>query len=195
MKYLKITFFVLTLFFAKAAISNCAGAPAGAILEVPTPLQTLFQIECTNKGHILAPIQGKKFVALMNKAEMTFPALGISGVPANVMAGTPVVVTKNGVYPPIVGGTLTSPHDAYFAQNQLTKMEGELLAVANKAAQSFLPSPQTYNSGYLYDLLSNQVFQYRLYVLYRENKPAVIYASYETRHSPPKAVLIGIEDR
>ena len=174
-----------------AAQPRCDGAPEDAVLSVPKELSSWMQLECTERGHRLRPTIGYAWEANTSGRQLTFPALGAGGIPANRIQGIPVVVGRSGVYPPLVGGNLMSPHDAYFKWSRLTPMKEELLSAANAEIEGQPGTSGPYEAGYLLDLLSNQTFEYRLYILMRANEPQVIIAMYNVpRQSPLKVVLL-----
>ena len=177
------------LAFAQGSAS-CAGAPVDAITAVPPAISQWLTVECGEFGHILSPAPGYQWRANSNGRALNFPALGLGRIPANIVNGIPLVVGRTGAYPPLVGGTLMSPHDAFFSKSQLTAMEGVLLNAANVEASKQVGYAGPYSNGFLFDVLSNQGFQYRIYILAKDAQPHLILAFFEAPQQHRKQVTL-----
>jgi hypothetical protein len=189
MRIFLLLFAAPVLAFAQSSAS-CAGAPADAITEVPAAISQWLTVECGEFGHVLSPAPGYQWRANSNGRSLDFPALGLGRIPANSVEGIPLVVSRTGAYRPLVGGKLMSPHDAFFSKSQLTPMEGELLGAANVEASKQAGYAGPYLSGFLFDVLSNQGFQYRVYVLVKDAQPHLVMAFFETPRQQRKQVTL-----
>jgi len=69
-------------------------------------------------------------------------------------------------------------------------MEGELLSAANREASKQAGYAGPYPSGFLYDVLSNQGFQYRVYILLQDGQPHLMLAFFEIPRQQPKQVTL-----
>ncbi|MGC1175940.1 hypothetical protein [Polaromonas sp.] len=177
------------LAFAQGSAS-CVGAPADAITAVPSVISQWLTVECGEFGHVLSPAPGYRWRANSNGRALDFPALGLGRIPANNVDGIPLVVGRTGAYPPLLGGKLMSPHDAFFSKSQLTLMEGELLNAANVEASKQAGYAGPYSNGFLFDVLSNQGFQYRVYILAKDAQPHMVLAFFEAPRQHRKQVTL-----
>lgn len=168
----KILFLLLAVFapFALAQRSaSCESAPAGAQVVVPQELRKWISIECGEGGHVVAPAPGYAWRANSNGVQVRFPAAGPGGLPGN---------------------TAKSPRDAYFEKSRVFPIEGDFLIGSNEIASKEKGYAGPYRKGYLYDLLSNQGFQYRLFVLLVDNEPHMINVVFETDDKQRRLTLL-----
>jgi hypothetical protein len=173
----KIIVLMLAAFvpFALAQRSpSCDSAPANAQVIVPPEVAKWISIECGEGGHVLAPAPGYAWRANSNGQALKFPAVGPGGVPVISVKGVPMVKSPTATYAPMEGGALISPHDAFFAKSRVYPITGDFLVGANETAAKQKGYAGPYRKGYLYDLLSNQGFEYRLFVLLVDNEPQMI---------------------
>jgi len=89
------------------------------------------------------------------------------------------VKSATGSYEPLPGGALISPHDAFFAKSRVTPITDDFLIGTNEIAAKQKGYAGPYRKGYLYDLLSNQGFEYRFFVLLVDNEPQMIRVVYQ----------------
>ena len=172
-------FIVLLLaVFAPLALAqrspSCESAPANAQVVVPPELRKWISIECGEGGHVIGPAPGYAWRANSNGQALKFPALGPGGMPAHQVKGVPMVKSPTGTYAPLDGGALISPHDAFFAKSRVYPITDDFLIGTNETAAKQKGYAGPYRKGYLYDLLSNQGFEYRFFVLLVENEPQMI---------------------
>ena len=88
--------------------------------------------------------------------------------------GVPMVKSPTGTYAPLPGGALISPHDAFFAKERVTPVTGDFLVGTNETLSKLKGYAGPYAKGVLYDLLSNQGFEYRLYVMFKGEEPQFV---------------------
>jgi hypothetical protein len=187
----KIVILLLAV-FAPIALAqrspSCESAPADAQVVVPPELVKWIAIECGAGGHVIVPAPGYAWRA--NGQPVKFPAVGPGGVPVNSVKGVPMVKSPTGSYAPLEGGELISPHDAFFAKSRIFPITGEFLAGTNEIASKQKGYAGPYRKGYLYDLLSNQGFEYRLFVLLVENEPHMIHVVFQAEGQQRRLTLL-----
>ncbi len=130
---------------------SCDSAPANAQVVVPQELRKWIQIECGENGHVIGPTAGYAWRANTNGIEVKFPALGSRDAPIDAARG-----------------------GAYFEKSRVIPIEGDFLIGSNEIASKQKGYAGPYRKGYLYDLLSNQEFEYRLFVMLRDNEPHMV---------------------
>jgi len=157
---------------------SCEAAPASAQVVVPPELGKWISIECGEGGHVINPAPGYAWRA--NGQPVKFPAVGPGGVPVNSVKGVLMVKSPTGTYAPLEGGALVSPHDAFFAKSRIFPITGDFLVGTNEIASKEKGYAGPYGKGYLYDLLSNQGFEYRMFVLLVDNEPHMIHVVFQT---------------
>lgn len=152
MRIIIVLFLVSFAPFAFAQRSpSCESAPPGAQVVVPLELRKWIVIECGENGHAVAPAPGYTWRANTNGVEVKFPALGPGGTTVNPGKGA-----------------------AYFEKSRVIPIEGDFLIGSDEIASKQKGYAGPYHKGYLYDLLSNQEFEYRLFVMLRDNEPHMV---------------------
>ena len=186
---------VLTLaLFAPIALAqrapSCESAPANAQVVVPPELRKWISIECGEGGHVIHPAPGYAWRGNSGGQPLIFPAVGPGGVPVNSVKGVLMVKSPTGTYAPLEGGALISPHDAFFAKSRIFPITGDFLVGTNETASKEKGYAGPYRKGYLYDLLSNQGFEYRLSVLLVDNEPHMISVVYQSEDRYRRLTLL-----
>ena len=169
---------------------SCESAPAGAQVVVPSELAKWISIECGEGGHVIKPAPGYAWRVNSNGQPAKFPAVGPGGVPANLVKGVPMVKSPTGIYAPLEGGARISPHDAFFAKSRVIPITGDFLVGTNDTVSKEKGYAGPYRKGYLYDLLSNQGFEYRLFVLLVDDEPQMIQVVYQTEAERRRLTLL-----
>ncbi|MEO8145502.1 MAG: hypothetical protein ABI654_14940 [Betaproteobacteria bacterium] len=159
---------------------SCESAPANAQVVVPPELRKWITIDCGDAGHVISPARGYFWRANSGGQPLKFPALGPAGVPVNEVKGVLMVKSPTGTYAPLEGGALISPHDAFFAKSRIFPITDDFLVGTNDAVSRQNGYAGPYRKGYLYDLLSNQGFEYRLFVLLVNDEPHMIDVVFQT---------------
>src|SRR6185369_10246405 len=162
--------------------------PAGAQVVVPPELAKWIAIDCGEGGHVVVPAAGCAWRS--NGQPVRLPAVGPGGVPANLVKGVPMVKSPTGSYAPMEGGALISPHDAFFAKSRVFPITGDFLVGTNESASKEKGYAGPYRAGYLYDLLSNQGFEYRLFVLLKDSEPHMIHVVFQTEGQQRRLSLL-----
>jgi len=162
-------FVLLLVAFAPIALAqrspSCDSAPANAQVVVPPELRKWISIECGLDGHVINPAPGYAWRANSDGRPLKFPATGTGGAPA-------------------------SPHGAFFAQSRIFPITDDFLVGTNETASREKGYAGPYRKGYLYDLLSNQGFEYRLFVLLVNNEPHMINVVFQTKDSYRRLTLL-----
>jgi hypothetical protein len=183
---------LLLAVFAPVALAqrtpSCESAPAGAQVVVPPELAKWIAIECGESGHVIKPAPGYAWRA--NGQPVKFPAVGPGGVPVNSVKGVPMVKSPTGSYAPLEGGALISPHDAFFAKSRIFPITDDFLVGTNEIVAKQKGYAGPYRKGFLYDLLSNQGFEYRLFVLLADNEPHMIHVVFQTKDQQRRLTLL-----
>jgi len=166
---------VLTLaLFAPIALAqrapSCESAPANAQVVVPPELRKWISIECGEGGHVIHPAPGYAWRGNSSGQPLIFPAVGPGGVPVDTAKG--------------------APRDAFFAKSRVIPIEGDFLIGTNENAEKQKGYAGPYRKGYLYDLLSNQGFEYRLFVLLVDNEPQMIQVVFQQEAKQRKLTLL-----
>jgi len=169
-------------------LPSCESAPAGAQVVVPQELAKWIAIDCGEGGHVVVPARGYDWRS--NGQPVKFPAVGPGGVPVTSVKGVPMVKSPNGTYAPLEGGALISPHDAFFAKSRVFPISGDFLVGTNDSASKQKGYAGPYRAGFLYDLLSNQGFEYRLFVLLKDNEPHMINVVFQTEGQQRRLSLL-----
>ena len=169
---------------------SCESAPANAQVVVPPELRRWISIECGEGGHVIGPAPGYAWRANTNGQPLKFPALGPGGVPVTVVNGVPMVKSPTGTYAPLQGGALISPHDAFFAKSRVFPITGDFLVGTNDSLYKEKGYAGPYRKGYLYDLLSNQGFEYRFFVLLVDDEPQMINVVFQTQGERRRLTLL-----
>ena len=146
---------------------SCDSAPPNAQVVVPQELRKWIVIECGAGGHVVSAAPGYAWRANSNGAPMRFPVLGPGGVPVNPNKG-----------------------DAYFEKSRVIPIEGDFLIGTNETASKEKGYAGPYRKGYLYDLLSNQGFEYRLFVLLVDNEPHMVNVVFQTEESKRRLTFL-----
>jgi|CXWL01.1.fsa_nt_gi hypothetical protein len=146
---------------------SCDSAPAASQVVVPQELRKWVAIECGEGGHAVTPAAGYAWRGNTNGAPVRFPAAG--------PGGTPVNPAKSG---------------AYFEKSRIFPIEGDFLVGSNEIASKEKGYAGPYRKGYLYDLLSNQGFQYRLFVLLVDNEPHMVNVVFQTEDRQRKLTFL-----
>ena len=167
---------------------SCESAPAGAQVVVPQELAKWISIECGEAGHVVIPAAG--YVWRTNGQQVKFPAVGPGGAPIHSVNGVPMVKSPTGTYALLEGGALISPHDAFFAKSRIFPITGDFLIGTNEIASKQKGYAGPYRKGYLYDLLSNQGFEYRLFVLLVDDEPHMIHVVYQYEGQQRRLTLL-----
>jgi hypothetical protein len=144
---------------------SCESAPASAQVVVPPELAKWISIECGEGGHVINPAPGYAWRA--NGQPVKFPAAGPGGVPVNPVKG-----------------------EAFFAKSRIFPITGDFLVGTNEIASKEKGYAGPYRKGYLYDLLSSQGFEYRLFVLLVDNEPHMIHVVYQTEGQQRRLTLL-----
>ncbi|HYN62982.1 MAG TPA: hypothetical protein VES36_00140, partial [Candidatus Limnocylindrales bacterium] len=148
---------------------------ANAQVVVPPELRKWISIECGEGGHVINPAPGYAWRSNTSGQPLRFPAVGPGGMPVHLVKDVPMVKSPTGTYAPLEGGALISPHDAFFTKSRIIPITGDFLIGANEYAEKQKGyAGRPYRKGYLYDLLSNQGFEYRLFVLLVDNEPHMV---------------------
>jgi hypothetical protein len=165
---------------------SCESAPANAQVVVPPELAKWISIECGEDGHVIGPAPGYAWRANSNGQPLKFAAVGPGGVPVNLVKGVPMVKSPTGTYEPIEGRKLISPHDAF----RVIPITDDFLIGTNEYAEKQKGYAGPYRKGYLYDLLSNQGFEYRLFVLLVDNEPQMINVVFQVEDKLRRLTLL-----
>ena len=169
---------------------SCESAPPTAQAAVPQELRKWVTIECGEGGHVVAPAPGYAWRANSNGAALKFPALGPGGIPVNTVKGVPMVKSPTGTYAPLPSGALISPHDAFFAKSRVIPIAGDFLTGSNETAAKEKGYAGPYRKGFLYDLLSNQGFEYRLFILFKDDEPHMINVVFQGEDFPLRRLTL-----
>lgn len=188
-------FIVLLLaVFAPIALAqrspSCESAPANAQVVVPQELRKWISIECGEGGHVIGPARGYAWRSNTSGQPLRFPALGPGGVPVISVKGVPMVKSPTATYAPLEGGKLISPHDAFFGKSRIIPIEGDFLIGTNELAAKEKGYAGPYRRGHLLDLLSNQGFEYRLFVLLVDDEPHMIHVVYQMEGKQGKRTVL-----
>jgi hypothetical protein len=185
---------LLLAVFAPLALAqrspSCESAPAGAQVVVPPELGKWIAIECGAGGHVITPAPGYAWRANTNGQPVRFPAVGPAGVPVNSVKGVPMVKSPTGTYAPLEGGELISPHDAFFEKSRIFPITDDFLVGTNETVSKQKGYAGPYRKGYLYDLLSNQGFEYRLFVLLVNDEPQMIHVVFQAEGQQRRLTLL-----
>lgn len=162
--------FVLWLaVFAPIALAqpapSCESAPPGAQVVVPPELRQWIAIECGEGGHVITPAPG--YAWRSNGRPVRFSAAGPDGAPANPAKG-----------------------DAFFEKSRIFPITGDFLVGTNEIVSTQKGYAGPYRKGYLYDLLSNQGFEYRLFVLLVDDEPHMIHVVYQYEGQQRRLTLL-----
>ena len=166
----KIAVLMLALFapFALAQRSaSCESAPAGAQVVVPEELRKWISIECGESGHVVKPAAGYVWRANTGGQPFDFPAVGPGGEPEKPVKGKP-----------------------FFSKSRIFPITDDFLLGTNDAVSKQKGYAGPYHKGYLYDLLSNQGFEYRLFVLLVDNEPHMIDVVFQTTDKYRRVTLL-----
>ena len=144
---------------------SCESAPANAQVVVPPELGKWISIECGEGGHVIIPAPGYAWRANSDGRPLKFPAVAPGGAPA-------------------------SPHGAFFAQSRIFPITDDFLLGTNESASKEKGYAGPYRKGYLYDLQSNQGFEYRLFVLLVNNEPHMINVVFQNKDSYRRLTLL-----
>jgi len=169
---------------------SCESAPANAQVAVPPELAKWIAIECGEGGHVIVPAPGYAWHSNLGGQPLKFAAVGPGGVPVISVKGVPMVKSPTATYAPLEGGKLISPHDAFFVKWRVIPIEGDFLTGTNEIAEKEKGYAGPYRKGYLYDLLSNQGFEYRLFVLLVDNEPQMIHVVYQMEGRQGKRTVL-----
>jgi hypothetical protein len=169
---------------------SCDSAPANTQVVVPPELAKWISIECGEGGHVIGPAPGYAWRSNISGQPLKFPAEGPGGVPVHMVNGVPMVKSPTGTYAPLEGGKLISPHDAFFAKSRVTPIADDFLIGTNEYAAKQKGYVGPYRKGYLYDLLSNQGFEYRLFVLLVDNEPQMINVVFQAEDKLRRLTLL-----
>jgi hypothetical protein len=146
---------------------SCDSAPASAQVVVPPELARWISIECGEGGHVVKPAPGYFWRANTNGQQLKFPAVGPEGVPEKPLKG-----------------------EAFFAKSRIFPITDDFLIGTNDAVAKQKGYAGPYRKGYLYDLLSNQGFEYRLFVMLVDNEPHMIDVVYQTTDKYRRVTLL-----
>ena len=185
---------LLLAVFAPTALAqrspSCESAPAVSQVVVPPELRKWISIECGEGGHVINPAPGYAWRANSDGRPLKFPAVGPGGVPVNSVKGVLMVKSPTATYAPLEGGELISPHDAFFAQSRIFPITDDFLVGTNETASREKGYAGPYRKGYLYDLQSNQGFEYRLFVLLVDNEPHMINVVFQAEDKYRRLTLL-----
>lgn len=145
---------------------SCESAPAGAQVVVPAELRKWIAIDCGEGGPAVVPATGYAWRANSNGAPVKLPAAGPGGVPVNPAKGNP-----------------------FFEKSRIFPIEGEFLVGTNETVSKEKGFAGPYRKGYLYDLLSNQGFEYRLFVMLVNDEPQMIQVIFHIAGDPQQRRL------
>lgn len=146
---------------------SCESAPANAQVVVPPELRKWISIECGEGGHVINPAPGYAWRASSDGRPLKFSAVGPDSVPMSPVKG-----------------------DAFFAQSRIFPITDDFLVGTNDTVSKDKGYAGPYRKGYLYDLQSNQGFEYRLFVLLVGNEPHMINVVFQTKENYRRLTLL-----